>query len=469
MRRLTTLVSLLLFMFCVLAFVEPAKVQKVKGDSEESNPIFQYAPHPRNIRIIIEALDKMSPEEIQKKIDNFPKLDLYIKHFDREPLSAVIVRVPNLDYNLLKLRISTLSFIYRMVDGRTRQYLLSRAPRAMEKLNEFMSYGRIDNEEKEGKGYDDKKGPKGKRPPKEPNEMKPKPHQYGPFWYEGEKPRGFNETKPKPHQDNHARKEEPSSNHSCEHSPEFKDPPHPPLDDEEPSVDEYPYGDERRQHEVQPPRGFYEERPEWHQNRFQWQENPYWHYPYQPSPDWNVPRRPCYDIPEQYPDEYLYEEQPPPHGFYEMWPEWHQNRPRWQENPCWQYQCRPSPVWNTPPRPPFGGAEHFSEEYSCADDQYPNEKWQQNDFDEMKPEWSQNRCYWQEESCCQYPCEHLPYWNVPHRPPTDVTEETPDEYPYAYDQCIYEEQPPCDFNEMGSKYYQEWFQHQETPCSQCQC
>ncbi|KAM7535424.1 hypothetical protein Aperf_G00000095911 [Anoplocephala perfoliata] len=252
---MTALVGPLFLLLCVPVFVQAARLPGGDVEFEDLDPN-------ANLQTIIKALDEMPAEEIQRKIDTFPELEKYIKRFNRESLSAVVTRVPNLDYNLLRLQLSTLSFIYRKVDGQARQYMLTAAPRAMLKLRESMK----DGKEEVGK----KKKPDDQRL----NEEKP-PHKF--------------DEKKSEKQSQPQEQEGPFLRYHREQTPKWFERRQSPLGYDIPIVIRYPYAEYLNKLESQ---SQHEMKPKPNQDWYQQQKEPIPRYPRQGFPFWPEARRP---------------------------------------------------------------------------------------------------------------------------------------------------------------------------------
>ncbi|KAM7536125.1 hypothetical protein Aperf_G00000095904 [Anoplocephala perfoliata] len=289
------LVGPLFLLLCIPSFVQAANLLKAKSEFQDLDPN-------ANLQTIIKALDEMPAEEIQNKIDTFPELEKYIRRFNRESLSAVVIRVPNLDYNLFQLQLSTVRFIYRQVDDETRRYIYAAAPRTMLKLEKSMAdvEGSMDKENESEKKW--------------PNEEASA---------EGEsEPHESDERNPEEQDQTHDGEEEPCPQYPSEqYSPWVESP----VQDA--------YADYQCPYEEQPRYGFFQMREIPYQDYPHWRIMPFPPHLREQPPIWLEPREPPYgfDEPVLIRRPYAYYQRPfeeeSPYGFYEIGPIPHYGRP----------------------------------------------------------------------------------------------------------------------------------------------
>lgn len=311
MRLLTHFVGLLVLLLCVSAFTKPAKPPRECGRNFYETDPNKYS------KIIIKALDEMPPEKIQKKIDTFENLDAYIKRFDRKLLSAVVFRVPNLDYNLFHLQLPTLALIKRKVDKEIRMYMYGAAPRTMAKLDRYLKYGEKFDD---NAGRDDQYGKKMFPDSQQPFEEK-SPHEFSEIeWYK-----------------------EPFFERQQEHLP-WCQPPFVEVVVEQSPI-QCPYEDGSLLVEEKPPYEFDEKESEEHQDFPKWQDEPFsQEHSHELPPSWFEgpsgrsfePGQPPFGVARPSPNQYHYSdyhfpyEGQPQYGSNEKEAELHQDFPKWQ-------------------------------------------------------------------------------------------------------------------------------------------
>ncbi|KAM7535263.1 hypothetical protein Aperf_G00000095889 [Anoplocephala perfoliata] len=437
MRRLTAVVvGPLLLLLCVEAFAQSVTVN-FNPDSDAN----------MNGMILTEGMDTMTPEAIQKAIDDLPRIDDFIRHFDTRSLSAIIIRVPNLDENLLRLKNTTLAFIHRKVDENTRQYLYRAAPQAMNRFFEYIAPERHDDafvsDRREGyygrkRVYPDFQKLYGEQPPQGFNEV----YQNYPEYQENIFP------------------QDPCSNLPGHHTLR-----QPPYGIAEMITFQYPYG---YPHKGQQSYGFDEMKRREHQVFPQGRAEHFYRYPRRDLLVWPEPPDGNAD---QWPFQYPYRDyQCPQEGqqpYYsdELGGNQNQDGLQSREEPSFQYPGRDFPVW---PQPPDGIVGQSPSQFPCRGYECPYEE-QQPYFEEMDPKQHQDCPQWQDGLLFQKPHKNS-QWTEQHQPPCVMDELSPIEDPCGDYQFPDDEEVPDDeFYELEPGEDLDCLQSRDEPSSQNRC